>query len=145
MQLSASSGLARSGQVEASRGCLHRCRHCPLPPIYGGRFFIVPPDIVLSDIRNQVKAGARHITFADADFLNGPGHVMPIVAAMHDEFPDLTFDFTAKVSHLLGDPRSVLAGRRSLFVHGRDPTGPLSSATDASHMQRTQRHLCTPG
>lgn len=90
-----------AGQVEATRGCLHHCRHCPLPPIYGGRFFVVPGDIVLSDIRNQVGAGATHITFADADFLNGPGHVLEIVTAMHEEFPDLTFDFTAKVSHLL--------------------------------------------
>jgi len=28
--------------AEASRGCLHRCRHCPIPPVYGGRFFAVP-------------------------------------------------------------------------------------------------------
>ena len=90
-----------AGQVEATRGCLHRCRHCPLPPVYGGRFFVVPRDIVLGDIRNQVSAGATHITFADADFLNGPGHVFDIVAAMHDAFPALTFDFTAKVTHLL--------------------------------------------
>src|SRR5713226_7393461 len=33
-------GLA--GYVEASRGCLHHCRHCPIPPVYNGRFFVVP-------------------------------------------------------------------------------------------------------
>src|SRR5262249_21993737 len=27
------------GYVEASRGCKHLCRHCPIPPVYGGRFF----------------------------------------------------------------------------------------------------------
>src|SRR5262249_18299777 len=31
-----------AGYVEASRGCKHRCRHCPIPPVYDGRFFVVP-------------------------------------------------------------------------------------------------------
>ncbi len=107
-----------AGQVEATRGCLHFCRHCPLPPVYGGRFFIVPRDIVLSDIRNQVRAGATHITFADADFFNGPGHVLDIVEAMHTEFPDLTFDFTAKVTHLRQHHERLpdLARRGCLFI-----------------------------
>ncbi len=90
-----------AGVVEASRGCLHECLHCPIPPVYGGRFFVVPREIVLEDVRRQVAAGARHISFADPDFLNGPGHSFAIVRAMHEEFPDLSFDFTAKVEHLL--------------------------------------------
>ncbi len=95
-------GVARlAGQTEASRGCLHRCRHCPIPPVYGGRFFIVPADIVLEDIRRQVAAGATHITFGDADFLNGPRHSIAIVRRMHDEHPALSFDVTAKIEHLL--------------------------------------------
>lgn len=90
-----------AGYVEASRGCLHHCLHCPIPPVYEGRFFVVPEAVVLEDIRAHVKAGARHITFGDADFLNGPGHSLRIVRAMHAEFPDLTFDVTAKVEHLI--------------------------------------------
>src|SRR5205807_2625135 len=70
------------GYVEASRGCLHLCTHCPIPPVYGGRFFVVPQEIVLEDIRRQVLAGASHITFGDPDFLNGPGHSMKVVRAM---------------------------------------------------------------
>jgi len=89
------------GTVEASRGCRHHCRHCPLPPIYQGRFFVVPPATVLADIRQLVNQGARHINFADPDFLNGPGHALEVVRAMHREHPQLTFDFTAKVEHLL--------------------------------------------
>jgi radical SAM superfamily enzyme YgiQ (UPF0313 family) len=92
---------ALAGYVESSRGCLHHCRHCPIPPVYGGRFFPVPREVVLADIRNQVQAGARHITFGDADFLNGPTHALRIVQEMHAEFPELTFDFTAKVEHVL--------------------------------------------
>ncbi len=90
-----------AGAVEASRGCLHHCRHCPIPPVYGGRFFVVPRDVVLEDVRRQAAAGARHITFTDPDFLNGPAHALRIVEAMHEELPSLTFDFTAKIEHLL--------------------------------------------
>lgn len=89
------------GYVEASRGCLHQCTHCPIPPVYDGRFFVVPADIVIEDIRNLVASGAQHITFGDPDFLNGPGHALRITRAMHEECPDLTFDFTAKVEHIL--------------------------------------------
>ncbi|MBI3803667.1 MAG: radical SAM protein [Nitrospirae bacterium] len=95
-------GVRRTaGYVEASRGCRHLCRHCPIPPVYDGRFFLIPYETVLEDIRNLVRLGATHITFGDPDFLNGPNHSFRIVRAMHDAFPELTFDFTAKVEHLL--------------------------------------------
>ena len=90
-----------AGYVEASRGCLHACRHCPVVPVYGGRFFVVPFETVMADIRQQVQSGAGHITFGDPDFLNGPGHVMKIAHALHEEFPHVTFDFTTKVEHIL--------------------------------------------
>jgi radical SAM superfamily enzyme YgiQ (UPF0313 family) len=91
----------RTGYVEASRGCRHRCLHCPIPPVYGGRFFVVPREVVLDDIRRLARAGATHITFGDPDFLNGPGHSLAIVRSMHGELPGMTFDFTAKVEHIL--------------------------------------------
>jgi radical SAM superfamily enzyme YgiQ (UPF0313 family) len=90
-----------TGYVEASRGCLHLCTHCPIPPVYEGRFFVIPEAIVLEDMRRQVEAGATHITFGDPDFLNGPGHSLSVVRAMHREFPHLTFDITTKVEHIL--------------------------------------------
>ena len=101
------------GYVEASRGCLHHCRHCPIPPVYDGRFFVVQKDTVLEDVRRQVAAGAEHITFGDPDFLNGPEHVMRIVRAMHGEHPTLTFDLTAKIEHLL-QHRALLPELRAL-------------------------------
>ena len=90
-----------AGYVEASRGCLHRCTHCPIPPVYDGRFFVIPKDVVAAEVRSLVRDGARHITFGDPDFLNGPQHALRIARALGDEFPDLTFDFTAKVEHIL--------------------------------------------
>ena len=89
------------GYVEATRGCKHTCRHCPVVPVYNGRFRIVQRDVVLADIRQQVAAGAEHITFGDPDFFNGPGHALSIVEALHHEFPHLTYDVTIKVEHLL--------------------------------------------
>ena len=107
-----------AGYVEASRGCLHLCTHCPIPPVYGGRFFTLPQEVVLEDIRQQVQAGATHITFGDPDFLNGPKHSLRVVRAMHQEFPHLTFDITAKVEHLLnrGQDLPEFAEAGCLFI-----------------------------
>jgi radical SAM superfamily enzyme YgiQ (UPF0313 family) len=110
--------LLPAGYTEASRGCLHRCRHCPVVPVYDGRFFVVPAETVLSDIRQQVASGAQHVTFGDPDFLNGPGHGLRIARAMRREFPDLSFDFTTKVEHILEHAETVreLASLGAAFV-----------------------------
>jgi len=89
------------GAVEASHGCAHICRHCPIPAVYEGTFRIVDVDTVLDDIDQLVAAGARHITFGDPDFLNGPAHSTRIVRGLHERHPDLTFDCTVKVEHIL--------------------------------------------
>jgi radical SAM superfamily enzyme YgiQ (UPF0313 family) len=96
-----------AGYVEATRGCKHRCRHCPVVPLYQGRFFAVPEELVLADVTAQVAAGARHVTFGDPDFLNGPTHALRIARALRASFPALTFDFTAKVEHLVRLPEVV--------------------------------------
>ena len=90
-----------AGYTEASRGCKHLCRHCPIVPVYKGTFRIVQREVVLEDIRRQVAAGAQHITFGDPDFFNGVGHAMQIVEALHREHPVLSYDVTIKVEHLL--------------------------------------------
>jgi radical SAM superfamily enzyme YgiQ (UPF0313 family) len=107
-----------AGHTEASRGCKHLCRHCPIPPVYDGQFRIVQADVVLEDIRRQVAVGARHITFGDPDFFNGVGHALRIVTALHDEFPDISYDVTIKIEHLLKHARHLprLAETGCLFV-----------------------------
>ena len=90
-----------TGFAEASRGCKHLCRHCPVVPVYEGKFRIVPADVVIADIAQQVEAGAQHISFGDPDFLNGPTHALKVAEALHARFPDLTWDATIKVEHLL--------------------------------------------
>lgn len=89
------------GYTEATRGCKHLCRHCPVVPVYRGTFRAVQREVVLEDIRRQVAAGAEHITFGDPDFLNGPGHAAAIVEGLHREWPALTYDVTIKIEHLL--------------------------------------------
>ena len=100
-QLERDGGRQLAGYVEASRGCKHLCTHCPIPPVYGGRFFAVPRDVVLADVRQLVAGGATHVSFGDPDFLNGPTHALRVARDVHAEFPALTFDFTAKVEHLV--------------------------------------------
>ncbi len=89
------------GYTEASRGCRHLCRHCPIVPVYNGTFRVVDRGVVLEDIRRQAAAGAEHITFGDPDFFNGPGHAVAIVQALHAEHPTVTYDVTIKIEHLL--------------------------------------------
>lgn len=107
-----------AGATDATRGCKHRCRHCPIVPVYDGQFRVVPVDVVLLDIRAQVAQGATHITFGDPDFFNGPTHARRIVEALHHEFPALTYDVTIKVEHLLAHREllPVLANTGCLFV-----------------------------
>jgi len=88
------------GSTEASRGCKHLCRHCPIVPVYNGVFRIVSRDVVMADVRQQVAAGAQHISFGDPDFFNGIGHAMKLVAEFHAEFPGVTYDATIKIEHL---------------------------------------------
>ena len=107
-----------SGYTEASRGCKHRCRHCPIVPVYDGRFRVVPADVVLADVRGQVLAGARHVTFGDPDFFNGIRHADAVVRGFAREFPDVTYDVTIKVEHLLrhAEMLSVLRETGCAFV-----------------------------
>jgi len=107
-----------TGYTEASRGCRHMCRHCPIVPVYDGLFRIVPQDVVLEDVARQVAAGARHVTFGDPDFLNAPRHALEIAGALHDRHPELTWDATIKVEHLLRHAGELprLASLGCLFV-----------------------------
>jgi radical SAM superfamily enzyme YgiQ (UPF0313 family) len=106
------------GAVEASHGCRHRCRHCPIPAVYDGRLRILGEDLVLADIAQLVAMGAEHITFADADFLNAPAYSMGLLRNAHAEFPSLTFDITVKVEHILKyrEMWSEMASLNVLFV-----------------------------
>jgi radical SAM superfamily enzyme YgiQ (UPF0313 family) len=125
------------GYTEASRGCQHLCRHCPVVPVYRGVFRIVQPEVVLEDVRQQVKTGAEHITFGDPDFFNGTGHVLPLVREMHARFPQLTYDVTIKIEHLLHHRQHLplLRDTGCLFV-----TSAVESVDDAVLLRLAKGH-----
>jgi len=101
-QLQMPDGSTRvAGSTDATRGCKHLCRHCPIVPVYQGRFRAIPVDAVLADVTQQVAAGARHISFGDPDFFNGPTHARRIVERLAAEFPGVTYDVTIKIEHIL--------------------------------------------
>ena len=128
-RLVAADGTERvAGYTEATRGCKHLCRHCPVVPVYRGRFIAIPEATVVEDVARQVRDGARHVTFGDPDFLNGPSHALRVAHAIHARFPALTFDFTAKVEHIVARPGDVAALVRegAVFV-----TSAVESLSDA--------------
>lgn len=106
------------GFAETTRGCKYFCKHCPVVPVYNGKFFVIPADIVLDDIKTQINQGARHISFGDPDFFNGPGHALKIVRALHQEFPAITYDATIKIEHIVKYPEEIKALKETgcLFI-----------------------------
>ena len=106
------------GATDATRGCKHRCRHCPIVPVYDGQFRVVPVDVVMADVGAQVAQGATHITFGDPDFFNGPTHARKVIEALHRERPGVTYDVIIKIEHLLAhrDLLPLLAATGCLFV-----------------------------
>lgn len=117
------------GTTDATHGCKHLCRHCPIVPVYHGHFRAVPLDVVLADVRAQVAAGAQHVTFGDPDFFNGPTHARRLVERLAAEFPGLTYDATIKVEHLLAhaDLLPLLRATGCLFI-----TSAVESFDDAT-------------
>ena len=137
------------GSTDATRGCKHLCRHCPIVPVYNGRFYAIPVDAVFEDIRQQVAAGAQHISFGDPDFFNGPTHARRIVERLAAELPGVTYDVTIKIEHILkhASMLPLLAGTGCLFI-----TSAVESIDDAvlQHLRKghtradfvTAVHLC---
>jgi hypothetical protein len=111
-------GIRTVSFAEGSRGCKHLCRHCPVVPVYHGRFRVIPVDVVMADMRQQVATGARHISFGDPDFLNGPTHALRLARALHAEFPDITYDATIKIQHIIdhADMLPELKATGCLFI-----------------------------
>ena len=128
--------------VEASQGCAHRCRHCPVPVVYDGRIRITNVATVLADVDQQVRAGARHVTFGDPDFFNGVHHARRVIAAVHHAHPELTFDCTVKVEHILRHqelwPEMAAAG--CLFV-----ISAFESVNDETLIELDKGHTAADG
>jgi radical SAM superfamily enzyme YgiQ (UPF0313 family) len=125
------------GSTDATRGCKHLCRHCPIVPVYQGRFKAVPIDVVMRDIGAHVAAHAEHITFGDPDFFNGPTHARRLVERLAAAFPQLTYDVTIKIEHLLAhaDMLPLLRDTGCLFI-----TSAVESVDDRVLMKLQKGH-----
>ena len=125
------------GYTEGTRGCKHRCRHCPIVPVYNGHFRVVQHEVVMADIATQVAGGAQHISFGDPDFFNGPAHALALVHDMHERWPDLTYDVIIKVEHLLRHARHLptLRDTGCLFV-----TSAVESVDETTLTNFDKRH-----
>lgn len=106
------------GTLATTSGCNHRCRHCPVPVVYGGRSRPEHLDTALAEAGALVAEGAVHLHLADPDFLNRPAHAVAFARALHAAHPGVTFDATIKVSHLLRHARLLpdLAAAGLAFV-----------------------------
>jgi radical SAM superfamily enzyme YgiQ (UPF0313 family) len=125
------------GSTDATHGCKHLCRHCPIVPVYKGRFHAIPVDAVFEDIRQQIAAGAQHISFGDPDFFNGPTHARRIVERIAAEFTGVTYDVTIKIEHLLkhASMLPLLASTGCLFI-----TSAVESIDDAVLLHLRKGH-----
>jgi hypothetical protein len=72
-----------------------------VPVVHDGRIKIVPVDLVAADADYLYQEGVRHLSITDPDFLNAPVHSMKVLSKLADQHPDMTFDITVKVSHIL--------------------------------------------
>ena len=90
-----------AGSVETTYGCKHSCTHCPVPISFNGSFKTYSLEKIVSDVKNQVNQGAKHISFNDPDFFNGPIHALKILESLNEKFPSITYDSTIKVEHII--------------------------------------------
>ena len=90
-----------AGSVETTYGCKHSCTHCPVPISFNGTFKTYSLEKIISDVENQVNQGAKHISFNDPDFFNGPIHALKILESLNKKFPTITYDSTIKVEHII--------------------------------------------
>jgi len=93
-----------AGSVETTYGCKHECTHCPVPIEFKGMFKTFGTEKIITDVTNQVEEGAKHISFNDPDFFNGPKHALKILQLLNEKHPSITYDSTIKVEHILKYP-----------------------------------------
>lgn len=89
------------GGVESTRGCHHKCTYCSVYAAYDGKVIPISDDIVFSEVRYLMSQGMTHLTFTDAEFFNSKSQGIRILRALHSEFPQLTYDFTTRIDHIL--------------------------------------------
>lgn len=98
-------GLA--GNIEASRGCHHKCTYCSVYGAYDGGISAYSVDTVVADALSLAEEGVRHFVFIDAEFFNSRTIGRAVVERLTAELGPITFEFTTRVDHVLSYPREL--------------------------------------
>lgn len=89
------------GNIEATRGCHHKCTYCSVYGAYGGGVAAFDTATVLADCRQLADEGVRHFSFIDAEFFNSRTIGVDVVRRLVEEIGLVTFELTTRVDHLL--------------------------------------------
>lgn len=89
------------GNIEATRGCHHRCSYCAVYAAYGIAAIPVDPAMVTGDAAQLAAQGARHFAFVDAEFFNTRRHALNAMQAVAAELGPVTFELTTRFDHIM--------------------------------------------
>ena len=89
------------GNVETTRGCHHKCKFCSVYATSATRVKFTDTEVIMADVEQLVNQGMEHITFVDAEFINNIKFSLDIVNRIHDKYPQLTYDFTTRIDHVV--------------------------------------------
>lgn len=95
------------GNLEASRGCHHKCTYCSVYGAYDGGSAAYETDAVVADALQLADDGVRHFCFIDAEFFNSRTNGKTIMRRVVDEVGPCTFEFTTRVDHVLKYTREL--------------------------------------
>ena len=90
-----------AGYVEATRGCRHLCRHCPIPAVYGGASSRSRSMWCWPTPASRSQPGRDTSPSATPTSSMAPRHALAVARGLHQEHPEVTFDATIKVEHIL--------------------------------------------
>ncbi|MGW0801421.1 radical SAM protein [Nonomuraea sp. NPDC002799] len=89
------------GNIEATRGCHHRCSYCAVYASYGVAAIPIDSDVILADATQLAAQGARHFVFVDAEFFNTRRHALTVMEAVAKRLGPVTFELTTRFDHIL--------------------------------------------
>jgi len=89
------------GNIEATRGCHHKCSYCAVFAAYGVAAIPIEPGMVLADAAQLAAQGARHFAFVDAEFFNTRRHALQVIQAAAEQLGPVTFELTTRFDHIL--------------------------------------------
>ncbi len=101
------SPLGLMGNIEATRGCHHKCTYCSVYGAYDGGVTAYESATVLDDALQLAEEGVRHFCFIDAEFFNSRTIGAGVVEKLSREVGPVTFEFTTRVDHILDYPAEL--------------------------------------